>query len=69
MTTSSNMSTKVLPSQKVSIPAGRDIGGFPQTSPKNPSQTNGNNPPKVPSERRDLGEAAPFRPDPNGVDR
>jgi hypothetical protein len=67
MTTSSNMSTKVLPSRRVSIPAGKDLGSYPQRTAPNPSQRN--NPPKIPPVQRDLGEAAPFHPDPNGVDR
>jgi hypothetical protein len=60
---SSKMSDKVLPSKKVSIPAGRDLGSFPQTTSKNPSQTNRNNPPKIPPVQRGLGEPAPFHPD------
>jgi hypothetical protein len=60
---SSKMSDKVLPSKKVSIPAGHGLGSFPQTTPKNPSQANRNNPPTIPPVQRGLGEPAPFRPD------
>jgi hypothetical protein len=53
------MSGKVLPSRKVSSPAGRDLGSFPQRTPPNPSQTNGNSPPTVPSVQRALGPVMP----------
>jgi hypothetical protein len=67
MTTSSKMSHKVSPSTKVGIPAGNDLGSFRQTTTLNPSQANGTSPPKIPEVQRQLGEASPFRPDPNGV--
>jgi hypothetical protein len=57
---------KVLPSRKVSSPGGVPLGGFPQTSPKNPSQTNGNNPPRLPEVQRQLGEIRPVDYDRNG---
>jgi hypothetical protein len=39
--------SKVSPSRKVE-PPNKPIGSYPQTTAPNPSQTNGNNPPKVP---------------------
>jgi hypothetical protein len=32
-----------------------DLGSFPQTTPKNPSQANGNSPPAVPPSHRQSG--------------
>jgi hypothetical protein len=57
-----DMTNKVLPSRKVTSPAG-DLGTFPQTTAKNPSQTNGGSPPKIPLSQKDMGKVAPFRPD------
>jgi hypothetical protein len=68
MTTSSKMSHKVSPSAKISRPVG-DLGDLPQRTAPNPSQRNGFNPPKIPLVQRDLGEPAPFHPDPRGVNR
>jgi hypothetical protein len=48
-------SSKVQPSRQVSSPAGSDLGGYPQTTPKNPSQSNGNNPPKIPPGHKSSG--------------
>jgi hypothetical protein len=53
------MDNKVLTSRKVSLPAG-DLGSFPQRTPPNPSQTNGNNPPATPPSQAQF--PAPFQP-------
>jgi hypothetical protein len=59
-----SMSGKVLPSTKVATPMSTgQPGELPQTTPRNPSQTNGMSPPAIPPGQRDLGEIAPFRPD------
>jgi hypothetical protein len=63
------MSEKVRPSSKVSPPAGRGLGDFPQRTAPNPSQKNGMTPPKDPPSLRDIGDPAPFHPDPKGINR
>lgn len=44
---------KVLSTQRVYPPNG-PLGSYPQTTPKNPSQTNGNRPPPVPPMQREF---------------
>jgi hypothetical protein len=55
-------SNKVKATTRVEVPAGQDLGSFPQRTPPNPSQR-GMNAPKEPPSHKQQGEVSPFQPD------